>query len=301
MSQQKKAIFKAILVVFVLATLMGCVAFQVQERSPGYSSGPPDRGPEYEHRERRHYRYYPDANVYFWPDRNMWFVLIDGNWRSRNQLPRGYNDRLGNWTDLELDTDEPYRYNHEHKGQRPDRRPEYDHREKRRYRYYPDANVYFWPERNMWFYPTNGGWRSRNQLPRGYNDRLGNWKELDLDTDEPYRYNHEHKGQRPDRKPEYDHREKRHYRYYPDANVYFWPERNMWFYPTNGGWRSKDKLPRDYNNRLGNWTDLELDTDEPYRYNHEHKGQRPDRKPEYDHREKRRYRYYPDANVYFWA
>ena len=299
MSQQKKAIFKATLVVFVLATLMGCVAFQVQEQSPGYSTGPPDRGPGYEHRATRHYRYYPDANAYFWPERNLWFVLIDGSWRSQNQPPRGYGNRLDNWTDLELDTDEPYRYNHEHRSQQPGRKPQYDNRQKRRYRYYPDANAYFWPERNLWFVLEDGNWRSQNQPPRGYGNRLDNWTDLELDTDEPYRYNHKHRSQQPDRKPQYDNRQKRRYRYYPDVNVYFEPDRKVWFFPSNGGWKSQRKLPRDYNNRLGKWKDLELDTDEPYKYNREHKGQQPDRAPEYDHRLKRRYRYYPDANVYY--
>jgi hypothetical protein len=117
-----------------------------------------------------------------------------------------------------------------------------------------------------------------NQPPRDYRDRLVTWTELELDTDEPYKYNREHVSKRPSPPPAYQPRENRRYRYYPDANVYYWPDRNIWFVMTDGGWRSVNKLPRDYNNRLGDWSDLELDTDEPYKYNRDHVKKYPPRK-----------------------
>lgn len=78
----------------------------------------------------------------------------------------------------------------------PAHAPAHGYRAKHRYRYYPDECVYYDMARRAYFYIDNGGWRMAVSLPGSI--RLGSsYISLELDTDEPYRYYHEHREKYP--------------------------------------------------------------------------------------------------------
>ena len=91
---------------------------QSQARYEGKNSGPPAHAPAHGYRAKHHYRYYPDAYVYYDTNRGAYFYLYHGQWRISVSLPDYINLGSG-YISLELDTDEPYRYHDEHKEKYP--------------------------------------------------------------------------------------------------------------------------------------------------------------------------------------
>jgi hypothetical protein len=86
-----------------------------------------------------------------------------------------------------------------HKKGPPAHAPAHGYRAKHRYRYYPDACVYYESARGAYFFLDDGNWRVSVSLPSSI--RLGSsyvW--LELDTDEPYRYYDEHREKYPPEK-----------------------------------------------------------------------------------------------------
>lgn len=88
---------------------------------------------------------------------------------------------------------------HHHKVKKhgpPAHAPAHGYRAKHRYRYYPDACVYYDTGRGVYFYLNNGAWQMSVSLP-GF-IRLGSaFVSLEMDIGEPYRYNDEHRQQYP--------------------------------------------------------------------------------------------------------
>lgn len=84
----------------------------------GEKNGPPAHAPAHGYRAKHHYRYYPDASVYYDTAKDVYFYLDNDSWRISVSLPSSI--RLGStYVSLELDTDKPYKYHHEHKVKYP--------------------------------------------------------------------------------------------------------------------------------------------------------------------------------------
>jgi hypothetical protein len=56
------------------------------------------------------YQYFPDAQVYFDPSRELYFYISNGEWTKSPALPRELRNRLGDFVVIETDDEDPYRY-----------------------------------------------------------------------------------------------------------------------------------------------------------------------------------------------
>ena len=87
------------------------------------AKGPPDHAKAHGYRNKnkvkaKHaykYQYYPDAEIYFDPGRNVYFYLNAGNWVTAATLPRRLNVRLGSSVSLDMDIPTPYELHKEHR------------------------------------------------------------------------------------------------------------------------------------------------------------------------------------------
>lgn len=59
------------------------------------------------------YEYYPDAQVYFDPSRQLYFYMEGNQWASRANLPPQIKVRVGAPVMVELNTERPYEYDNE--------------------------------------------------------------------------------------------------------------------------------------------------------------------------------------------
>lgn len=81
-------------------------------------NGPPQHAPAHGYRAKHMYRYYPEEAVYHDTDRGVYFYIDGGNWTMSVSLPGTI--RLGTrYVSLEIDGDEPYLENDEHKKKYP--------------------------------------------------------------------------------------------------------------------------------------------------------------------------------------
>ena len=97
--------------------LIGCYV----DRPHGYARGPAVE-PSYT------YVYYPDAEVYYQPQRHVYFWADGGAWRSGPRVPP--NIVLHSHVTVALNSPEPYRHHEEVRAQHP-RRQEEKQRESR--------------------------------------------------------------------------------------------------------------------------------------------------------------------------
>lgn len=74
----------------------------------------------------------------------------------------------------------------------PDHAPAHGYRAKHKYKYYPDAQVYYDTGRGVYFYYRNGGWHMSAELPSNLSVTLGDSVTLEMDTDKPYARHDEH-------------------------------------------------------------------------------------------------------------
>jgi hypothetical protein len=70
--------------------------------------GPADRGRVV--RKPRQYQYYPEAQVYFDPARQLYFFMQANHWLAKAFLPPDIRVRVGTPIMVELETDTPYEY-----------------------------------------------------------------------------------------------------------------------------------------------------------------------------------------------
>ena len=105
--------------------LSGCY---YTERPYGYAPGPAVES-------TYSYFYYPDAEVYYEPRRNIYYWPDGGTWRSGARVPR--NIVLRSHVRVDLDSPEPYRHHNEvrvrhprHPEDRPRQRDRYDRDER---------------------------------------------------------------------------------------------------------------------------------------------------------------------------
>lgn len=71
--------------------------------------GPPAHAPAHGYRKKYTYHYYPKNNVYYAPDRKLYFYSDGNGWKTNAKLPPSIRLNLGGSTSLELDTDLPYK------------------------------------------------------------------------------------------------------------------------------------------------------------------------------------------------
>jgi len=77
-------------------------------------NGPPDHAPAHGYRAKYQYRYYPHRKVYYDVEREVYFYLKGENWEVGISLPSYLKNDLGEYVNLEIDTDRPYLFNEEH-------------------------------------------------------------------------------------------------------------------------------------------------------------------------------------------
>ena len=116
------SLYKIILTTFLQGFfLMGCTGI-IEHRPPPpdtWEPGPPPHAPAHGYRRKYTYRYYPDAHVYFDVDRNLYFFLERGKWKSRMALPSSIRIKASEWVTIDLDTPKPYLKIKEHEKRYP--------------------------------------------------------------------------------------------------------------------------------------------------------------------------------------
>ena len=75
-----------------------------------HSPMPPAHAPAHGRRQLHHYQYYPNAELYFDVNRNMYFYLDSrGQWSFSVNLPLHLRSHLsGGYVEVEMDSDRPY-------------------------------------------------------------------------------------------------------------------------------------------------------------------------------------------------
>jgi len=91
--------------------------------------GPPPHAPAHGYRAKHQYRYYPSAEIYYDPVRASYFYFEGGSWRMSVSLPRGLRVTLGEYVEIEMDSDKPYERHVEHREKYP---PGRRHKEKKK-------------------------------------------------------------------------------------------------------------------------------------------------------------------------
>jgi hypothetical protein len=85
------------------------------ERQPGrtrHKGGPPPWAPAHGYRAKHQYRYWPGQQVYFAPERGLYFWLGQDGWQMGANLPGGL--RLsGDAVTLDMDAARPYQWHRE--------------------------------------------------------------------------------------------------------------------------------------------------------------------------------------------
>lgn len=99
----------------------GCYSVGVVYDDPNYRSeppppppprepGPPPWAPAHGYRAKHQYRYYPESHVYYDTGRRVFFYYEGGKWGASVSLPSSFRIDVNDYVNLEMDTDEPYRY-----------------------------------------------------------------------------------------------------------------------------------------------------------------------------------------------
>jgi hypothetical protein len=77
---------------------------------PPREGGPPPWAPAHGYRAKHQYRYYPSSYVYYDTGRSMYFYYEGGRWLASVSLPSSIHIDVGDYVNLDMDTDQPYRY-----------------------------------------------------------------------------------------------------------------------------------------------------------------------------------------------
>lgn len=289
-----------LMVVMACAALTtSCMAAMVQADNPAgaarfvYGDVPPWAPPAGQ-QARFKYQYFPSAQVYYEPMREVFFYRENGRWIKSPVLPRYLRSRLGDFVVLEMNTATPYIFQAQVSESYPPGSPVM--RERRsgpptsrieqvpapiyRYRYYSKAKVYFDPARNLYFYPIRGQWKESPVLPPFLRKRLGDFIIVEMNTATPYahqpdverlpatqpqRATAEPAGPPPWQPSAYG--PVYHYDYYPTAFIYFDVDRRVYFYQMDDGrWVQAKVLQENLADNLGTPVMLEMNTDRPYIY-----------------------------------
>jgi hypothetical protein len=77
---------------------------------PPHEPGPPPWAPAHGYRAKHQYRYYPESHVYYDTGRRVYFYYEGGRWGASVSLPSSIRIDVNDYVGLEMDTDEPYKY-----------------------------------------------------------------------------------------------------------------------------------------------------------------------------------------------
>ena len=77
---------------------------------------------------------------------------------------------------------------YKNKGGPPPWAPAHGYRAKYRYRYYPNARIYFDNQRSLYFFYRNGQWEVSANLPGGTRLEVGDYVTIEMDNSKPYIY-----------------------------------------------------------------------------------------------------------------
>ncbi len=100
--------------------------------APPPQKAPPQHAKAYGKRAQHHYRYYPDASVYFDTGRDLYFYLDSrGNWQMSVSLPHAISVRLGDHVSISMESDRPYSGYDEHRKQYPPGQAKKGHKKKK--------------------------------------------------------------------------------------------------------------------------------------------------------------------------
>jgi hypothetical protein len=237
------------------------------------------------------YQYFPDAQVYFDPSRELYFYMSDGEWTKSPTLPREFRNRLGDFVVIETEDDDPYQYNKEamkprsgsvesrSREGRSEASGEHAPNLSYQYYYYPREQVYFDPANSTYLHLRGSRWERSAKLPAQIREPLGDYVILETDTDSPYTY-HQQLLQmyfkQAKAQPEADGtapawESKRgdpayRYLYYPAAFLYFDEDRRVYFYNDHDQWRESSTLPAYLSKHSGDPVELRMNTPQPYEF-----------------------------------
>lgn len=288
--------------VVALSCLFSIVDAQAARRNLGQGSS--DAGALLEGRDRTsdeaayagggryRYQYFPEAQVYYDPSRELFFYTYRGEWIKSPALPRELRSRLGDFVTVELNEDDPLRYHRESMGEQ--RRQEEDREESDKlktygesapssnyyqFRYYPQVQTYFDPTKNVYYYFQDGRWLKSMNPPRSLRSHTDDYVLFETDTQTPYIY-HEQvlhmvskqakesnklRAPKPNWEPRGNERAFRYW-YYPIASVYYDPDRRIYFYSDHDQWVDAGTLPAYLAENLGTPVELTMNTPTPYQY-----------------------------------
>ena len=208
-----------------------CYADQVGPNDPSgaarfvYGEAPP-WAPPHGQQARFRYQYFPTAQVYYDPIRELFFYQENGQWIKSPALPRYLRNRLGDFVVLDMNTETPYIFqaqvskyysststvvSRQQSGYSNTPYIKEQPAAKTRstvtnsaapppwktsaygpvyhYKYYPMAFIYFDVGRRVYFYQADDGhWVQSTVLPENLADNLGTPVMLTMSTDRPYIY-----------------------------------------------------------------------------------------------------------------
>jgi hypothetical protein len=95
------------------------VGVKIGEPQMTKKGGPPPHAPAHGYRAKYAYRYYPRAHTYFDISRKLYFYLVGDKWKVSASLPGHLQVRLGDYVNVEMDSDKPYLNYEEHKKKYP--------------------------------------------------------------------------------------------------------------------------------------------------------------------------------------
>ena len=113
---------KMVYVLLSMVFLIGCQGTRIliegdtpPEESPSYEKkgGPPPWAPAHGYRAKHRYHYYTLSRVYHERERGVWFYYKDGEWKVSVSLPSEIRIDMNTYVILDMDTDQPYEYDHE--------------------------------------------------------------------------------------------------------------------------------------------------------------------------------------------
>ena len=111
---------RLIVLTFAVSSVLGLVGCYV-EHPHDYARGPAVY-------TSYSYVYYPDAEVYFEPHRQVYYWSDGGSWRSGAHVPQ--NIVLRSHVTVNLDSSEPYKHHDEVRAKYPRQKPEEEHEQK---------------------------------------------------------------------------------------------------------------------------------------------------------------------------
>lgn len=222
------------------------------------------------------YMYYPEAQVYFDPNRSLYFYQMDNRWIAAPTLMDNLRGLLNRFVEIDMRTSRPYDYQQDivsaygnYDSAEPFAEPLPNQRSYY-YRYYPEAGdggVYYDEVRNMYFYQDNNQWVSTPTLQDTLLNTLGTFISMTLNTPDPYERQQDilsayRAGAIIPQQTTYQ------YQYYPEQDVYYDTGRQVYYYQSQNNWETTTTRPRDLATDAVGLL-LNLATDQPYRYHRE--------------------------------